>query len=250
MGNQSSLVSINVVLVVALAIIIVFGVLCDLNPSLMQAVGNISGEIPGVGIWLNGLSGLNSAILKGTEETAMGMFALMMACLSENILDSVFMGLFFAIFQKMVLFIAPLRRAVIGFFLRRANYHLFCTIVSTVISVVLLYFIKKVPSQQAELILITGLDIVILVAGVVIMLGLGNGRTGYARSFVVNAVIGAFQAAAGIGLICSFFYLPTVICQKSIPLAGYLLWLLFLIAFSFILFLVSTAENLAHKGQY
>ena len=250
MNSNSSLVSINLVLVVALAIIIVFGVLCNMDPNLMQAVGNIAGEIPGVGIWLNGLSGLNSSILTGAEDTAMGMFALMMSCLTENILDSVFMGLFFAIFQKMVLFIAPLRRAVMGFFLRRANYHLFCTIVSTIISVALLYFIKKIPSDQVKLVLITGLDIVILLAGVGIMIGLGHGRSGYARSFVVNAVIGAFQAAAGIGLICSFFYLPTVICRKTLPLMGYLLWLLFILAFSAILFLVSSAENLAHKGKY
>ncbi len=228
------------------------GVRCGADEGLMQIIGNITGEIPLVGIWFNGLSGLTKEIVSDAQRSASTMFQLMMNCLMANFLDSLFIGLIYSSLKKFILFCSGARRIALHFFLRHAGYHLFCVIVSTVASVFILYLIKRVPSQQSRALIISGANIAIMLIGVAMMFGLGRSaqhKRLSALSFLVDAALGAFQASAGIGCLCTLFFIPTAL-RNGLPLAGMLVWLLFAVLFALLLFFVTLGSDLVNERKY
>lgn len=210
------------------------------NDSIMQFFGNIAGEIPVMGVWYNALSGIGREVFSSSfSETLISVLRITMVCVSSNILDSFFLGFFFS-FTKIIF-----GTFTDGRWSDRLN--LGATILSSFVGVLILWLIKR-GNVQTQTLIVTISDIGIMLLGIMIML---RGRRAFMPVFffLYDAAVGAIEAGGGIGLLCSFLLLPSLI-KNGFSLMWYAWWLLSLILLILVVRFVHISRQLDENGRY
>ena len=213
--------------------LIAAAVLLGLDENILQAVGNIAGEIPVVGVWFNFMSGVSRAVMtESFTETAHRMLGLVLVCVSSNLLDSFFLGFTFSLTKQLV------GRTTEGRWGWKLN--LGTTIVSTIVGVLVLWLMKR-GDERVQAIIVVAANIVLMAIGLMILLP-GGGGMFRAFFFLYDAAAGAIEAGGGIGLICSVLLLPSMV-RNGLNLAWYAIWLACLIGLIMVMRLISISDR-------
>jgi hypothetical protein len=210
--------------IVIMAALIGFGA----NESVLQFAGNVGGEIPLVGTWLNAVSSFTRESLSGSfSGTFVTVLRMMLQCISSNILDSLFLGLLVSLASDGV-------NALTGDWNRFKDVG--TTIVVSLVGVFLLYVMKKSGETAYAVLVLIG-NIGLLLLGIGIMLS-GRMPMLSVRSFIFDALSGMLEGASSVGLFCSLLLLPSMI-RAGIGFIGIAVWIVCLVLLVAVAVLVS-----------
>ncbi len=226
---------------------VITGIYYNMNGDVMQIIGSIVGEIPFFGRWLSGLAGLTNAVLTSYDRSAYTVFSIMLDCVISNWMDSLLIGFIYSALRKIPYVNSGARRYVLDHFLgHNGMYRAVTMFLSTVVAVLVLFGIKQIRSDEWQIIFRGGLNIALLLLGIGMMLGLGRsmrgGAANFALAFLADAVLGAFEAVAVIGIICSLFYIPTAL-RVGLPMLGYVVWIVYIVLFIVLICLIDSAYD-------
>ena len=206
---------IAVILSVAAILVMVILVLVGMDENVLQFIGNVGQNLPIVGPWLNIISGFSKQTLDGSfQGSVMTALRTVLMCLSSNILDAAFLGLLDALVNHLLL---GWRRDLTRI------WDIGETVVVSLVGVILLYYMKKTGDTGYAILAGIG-DIGLLLLGIGIML---SGRFPMLNlgTFLISGIAGVFEAASGIGLICSLLLIPSML-NNDISAMGMIVWVL------------------------
>ena len=215
-------------------IMIVALIVTGANDSVLQFVGNVGDTIPVFGSFINVLSAFSSKTL---ADGLGGIFSLalgtLLNCVINNMLDSIFLGSLFAVTGY-------------GVGIRNGEqrwtgvFNVGFTIIVSAVGVILLYLMYTIGDNAHMILTIIG-DLGLILLGIGIML---RGRLPmlHITVFLFSVAIGTVEAGCGIAFICTGILLPTMI-RNGVPVIGYILWILCLIALAVAVRFINTAKD-------
>ena len=219
--HYRSFISELITLLLLLIVLIAIGA----SETTLQLAGGILSELPLFGPWLSALSAFTRETLAQTvSSTFLLSLALVLRCLSSNILDSILIGAINAFLSQVLPLFSFLSGRPVG---------LLSAVFSTVIGLLILTPVKAagalISAVSSAL-----LGIVLMFVGFGLILGKLGGRTsarrhGAAFVYLFKVLLAAVETGGMVGLFSSALLLVPLV-RAGVPFGGMLLWLLCLLA--------------------
>ena len=207
-------------LLLLLAVLIALGA----NETMLQLAGSFLGEVPLFGPWFSALSAFTRDTLSQTlSSTFLLSLAVVLRCLSANILDSILIGAINAFLTQVLPLFSFLSGRPVG---------LLSAVLSTVLGLLILAPVKVLGDALAA-VSTALLGLALMFVGFGLILGKFGGRSakqrhGSAFTYLLRVLLAAVETGGMVGLISSALLLVPLV-RTGVPFGGMLLWLLCLL---------------------